>query len=66
MATLSANSRVSKIITQSIVAQLSKQISQGALTLAKGSMQYSIVTKAEHQPSDLRKKLSYVLPYFKD
>jgi 5'-methylthioadenosine phosphorylase len=66
MATLHANSEASKIITEAILAEAHDAVSSGkVLNSAKGAMEYSIVTKKSLWREEDRRKLSYVLPYFK-
>jgi 5'-methylthioadenosine phosphorylase len=66
LATLHANSEASKIITETILAEAHEAISSGkVLNSAKGAMQYSIVTKRTLWPEEERRKLAFILPYFK-
>jgi 5'-methylthioadenosine phosphorylase len=66
MATLHANAEASKIVTEAILAEAHEAVSSGkVLSAAKGAMEYSIVTKKSLWPEEDRRKLAFILPYFK-
>ena len=65
--TLAANADASNLIARDVLGHLHDVVKDGrALTQAKGAMQYSIITKRELWPEEEKKRLAFLLPYFKD
>nr|XP_031863241.1 S-methyl-5'-thioadenosine phosphorylase [Kwoniella shandongensis]KAA5530313.1 S-methyl-5'-thioadenosine phosphorylase [Kwoniella shandongensis] len=65
--TLHTNAGNARAVAAGILQDVHDVVAEGKLlTDIKGSMQWSCVTKKEHQPKASRERLAYILPYYKD
>lgn len=64
--TLHTNAAYSRAVAAGILQAVHDHVEAGKLTGTKGSMEWSCVTKREAQPAESRRKLAYILPYYKD
>ncbi|TYJ55668.1 S-methyl-5'-thioadenosine phosphorylase [Cryptococcus floricola] len=65
--TLHTNAGNSRAVAAGILQEVHALVSERkVLTDIKGSMKFACVTRADVQPVESRKKLSYILPYFSD
>ncbi|EJD42419.1 glutamate biosynthesis-related protein [Auricularia subglabra TFB-10046 SS5] len=63
--TLKTNADNSRSVTEQVIEDLqSAVVKADVIRGAKGSMQYSMVSRREHWPEEDRKKLSYILPEY--
>ena len=63
MATIGANVAVSNKLSLTVLSEVHDAVAAGKLTLAKGCMQYSVMTSKEQMSAEARAKLGYILPY---
>jgi 5'-methylthioadenosine phosphorylase len=64
--TLQDNAATSRRVAAAIIEHVHDIVEKGTvLTNAIGSMRFSIVTPQERQSKEDRRKLSFILPYFK-
>ncbi|KAI9639792.1 putative Methylthioadenosine phosphorylase [Dioszegia hungarica] len=64
--TLHTNAAHSRAVAEGLLQKVHDHVAAGKLDQIKGSMQWSCVTAKDVQPAESRKKLAYILPYFKD
>ncbi|KAH7103136.1 glutamate biosynthesis-related protein [Auriculariales sp. MPI-PUGE-AT-0066] len=63
--TLTTNAETSRTVTESVVEELQAAIQKpGVIRSAKGSMQYSLISRKEHWPEEDRKTLAFILPEY--
>lgn len=64
MATIGANVRVSNHLSLTILSEVHDAVAAGKLTLAKGSMKYSVMTQKDGMSDEAKKTLGYLSPSY--
>ncbi|KZV82077.1 purine phosphorylase [Exidia glandulosa HHB12029] len=63
--TLTTNAETSRTVTETIIEELQAAILKAdVVRSAKGSMQYSLISRRDYWPEEDRKKLEYILPEY--